>query len=199
MSRIWAWRQWRSAAPARCRRPRGLQRVAASPGATAVARSAARVDVGGLVGGNDGSITASYSSGSVSGTDAVGGLVGDNEGSIVASYSTGSVSGSSSVAALWASTAGSIARAIAAAPSTALARSAACGPQRWQYRSSYSSGTVSGTDDVGGLVGDNSQGSIATSYSSGSVSGTNRCRRPRGRKRRQRHYELLRQPDLRPI
>jgi hypothetical protein len=49
--------------------------------------------VGGLVGWNEGSITSSYSAGSVSGDADVGGLVGWNGGSITSCYSTGLVSG----------------------------------------------------------------------------------------------------------
>ncbi|WP_260854004.1 beta strand repeat-containing protein [Paraburkholderia sp. BCC1886] len=47
---------------------------------------------GGLVGRNEGSIERSWSSASVSGSDANGGLVGYNLGSITQSYATGSVS-----------------------------------------------------------------------------------------------------------
>ncbi|MDR7868078.1 MAG: filamentous hemagglutinin N-terminal domain-containing protein [Sporomusaceae bacterium] len=56
--------------------------------------------VGGLAGWNDGgTITNSYSTGTVSGSSAwVGGLVGVNNGTIVNSYSAGSVSGSGSYA-----------------------------------------------------------------------------------------------------
>jgi hypothetical protein len=56
--------------------------------------------VGGLVSVNDGRITNSYSSGSVSGTWMVGGLVGVNDGPITNSYSTGSVSGDDDVGGL---------------------------------------------------------------------------------------------------
>ena len=57
--------------------------------------------VGGLVGENEGNITSSYSTGTVSGNMRVGGLVGHNsEGSITSSYSTGSVSGDDHVGGL---------------------------------------------------------------------------------------------------
>jgi len=108
--------------------------------------------VGGLVGENYfGIITASYSSGSISGTGSVGGLVGYNWGSIVASYSTATVSGTERVGGLVGSntTGGSIA-------------------------TSHSTGLVSGTGSVGGLVGYSKEGRIATSYSSGTVIGTER-------------------------
>ena len=61
-------------------------------------------DIGGLVGNNIGTLTASYATGAVTGVDYVGGLVGANSralnssdsGSIIASYATGEVSGTDS-------------------------------------------------------------------------------------------------------
>ncbi|HEY3917234.1 MAG TPA: GLUG motif-containing protein [Stellaceae bacterium] len=52
--------------------------------------------VGGLTGENDGTISASYSTGNVTGPDFVGGLVGQNGGTITLSYSTGAVSAAGS-------------------------------------------------------------------------------------------------------
>ena len=49
--------------------------------------------VGGLLGRNEGAVTASYAAGSVSGGLDVGGLVGWNQGTITASYATASASG----------------------------------------------------------------------------------------------------------
>ena len=64
---------------------------------TYTATSEGTNNVGGLVGENQGTITASYSTGSADGgtgsSDNVGGLVGDNRGTIVASYSTGDANG----------------------------------------------------------------------------------------------------------
>ena len=56
--------------------------------------------VGGLVGENSGSITASYSTGTVSGREPVGGLVGLNRGEITTSYSTGTVTGGEDIGGL---------------------------------------------------------------------------------------------------
>jgi hypothetical protein len=56
--------------------------------------------VGGLVGENGGTVSNSYSTGSVTGADMVGGLVGENGGTISDSYSTGSVTGSEDVGGL---------------------------------------------------------------------------------------------------
>ena len=84
--------------------------------------------VGGLVGLNEGSITASYSTGAVSANNDVGGLVGGNQDSITSSYSTGTVTGRERVGGLVGFNWGSIA-------------------------ASYSTGAVTGDADVGGLVG----------------------------------------------
>jgi hypothetical protein len=106
--------------------------------------------VGGLVGVNSGSVSQSYSKGSIGGSaDEVGGLVGRNSGgSVSESFSTGSVSGSGNVGGLVGSNFdGSVS-------------------------SSYSTGSVDGSGyRVGGLVGYNSGGSVSESFSTGSVSG----------------------------
>jgi len=129
--------------------------------------------VGGLVGHNDGSITASYSTGVVSGGQCVGGLVGWNmDGSIAASYSTGVVSGGQYVGGLvgW-----NVDGSIIASNSTGKAAGdrSVGGLVGWNTGSvgmSYSAGTVSGGHYVGGLVGRN-WGNITTSYSTGTVTG----------------------------
>jgi len=103
--------------------------------------------VGGLVGYNDGdSITNSYTTGSVTGTNqGAGGLVGRNSGgSIFTSYATGDVSGNSRVGGLTGANGGSI-------------------------ENSYAIGNVIGIDNVGGFSG-RCGGDIVNSYSAGSVS-----------------------------
>ena len=85
--------------------------------------------VGGLVGGNRETITASYATVAVSGVGAVGGLVGDNLGTITASYATGTVSGGDSVGGLVGYNG------------------------EGRIEASYATGAVSGSDEVGGLVG----------------------------------------------
>ncbi|MEK7643749.1 MAG: GLUG motif-containing protein, partial [Patescibacteria group bacterium] len=104
--------------------------------------------VGGLVGLNSsGTITDSYNTGTVSGRYYVGGLVGYNEyGNITNSYSTGAVSGSAVVGGL----------------------------VGYNYygtiTNSYS--TVTGSGDIaGGLVGYNDNGTITDSYSTAAVTG----------------------------
>ncbi len=106
-------------------------------------------DIGGLAGINSGSITNSYSSGSVSGTsNYVGGLVGYNSGTISSSYATDSVSGNNYAGGFAGFNSGTISN-------------------------SYATGSVSGSGYLGGLVGYNYHGTITNAYAMGSVSGTN--------------------------
>ncbi len=105
--------------------------------------------VGGLVGYNSGSITGSYSSGTVSGIWYVGGLVGENYGTVTRCYSDGAVSGTRQ----WSSCLGGL-----------------VGKNYGGIATSYSTGSVGGSLSVGGLVGVN-YGNITTSYSTGLVNG----------------------------
>lgn len=110
---------------------------------------------GGLVGEmNSGSITDSYSAGSVDGAINVGGLVGKNNGSIAKSHSTGEVSGEKEVGGL-----------VGYADETSV------------VETSYSIGDVSATEGdaspIGGLIGSN-KGAVRASYSLiGTVTGEN--------------------------
>ena len=106
--------------------------------------------VGGLVGNGQGTITASYATGHVSGVGDVGGLVGLNGGgTITASYATARVSGSfAHVGGLVGWTSGRII-------------------------ANYATGRVSGKQRVGGLVGIAAgNGAIAAGYATGRVTGT---------------------------
>ena len=103
---------------------------------------------GGLVGDNFGEIINSYSAGQVEASNSdseVGGLVGNNEGSVINSYSSGQVTGNGNVGGLVGYNALEMA-----------------------IRNSYSSGQVTGSGNVGGLVGNN-EGLIISSYSTGQV------------------------------
>ena len=104
--------------------------------------------VGVLAGGNWGTVSNSYSTGSVSGDDCVGGLVGGDAGSVSNSYSTASVTGHWDVGGL-----------------------VGCNDPRGTVSNSYSTGSVSGEWAVGGLLGGNWGGAVSNSYSTGSVSG----------------------------
>ena len=111
---------------------------------------------GGLVGGNSGTISSSYSSGVVSGfTDNFGGLAGVNSGIITDSYATGNVS-SSGFTEGFAGVGGLVGE----------------NEIEGKIISSYAAGGVSGRgDNFGGLAGANS-GIIAASYATGNVSGS---------------------------
>ena len=122
--------------------------------------------VGGLVGENNGAISRSRSSANVSGDrDAVsnylGGLVGITYGDITASFATGSVGplGSGDDVDSAGGLVGEIGR-----HSTNII----------DITSSYATGSVTGNDDVGGLIGrDEGQSSgIVASYATGSVTGS---------------------------
>jgi len=101
--------------------------------------------VGGLVGGNDGTVRYSYSSGNVTGWYAVGGLTGINECTVISSHSSGSVTG-------WYTVGGLV------------------GINSETVRNSYSIGNVTGNYYVGGLVGVN-DGTVISTISTGSVAG----------------------------
>jgi hypothetical protein len=106
-----------------------------------------RAGVGSLVGINQGTLSNSYSSGSVTGDSwYVGGLVGINQGTVSDSHSTGSVTGSVSVAGLAGCNSGTVS-------------------------DCYSTSSVTGDYHVAGLVGDNDAATVSDSYSTGSVSG----------------------------
>ena len=114
--------------------------------------------VGGLVGDNFGTITASYASGAVDGGDGgnyVGGLVGRNVGTITASYASGTVDGGDG--------------------NDQLGGLVGLNDGGGTITASYATGDVDGGDDrdhVGGLVGDNSSGgTITASYASGDADG----------------------------
>ena len=143
---------------------------------------------GGLVGCNYGSITMSYSSGSINGEGFVGGLVGRNyaSGSVTMSHSAGSVSGTDeSVGGLVGSNGGcyfSPHAGVLNCHSTSSVSGKSCvgglvGQNFENITMSYSHGLVRGGSYVGGLVGMNGAmdvgyGEVTQCYSSGPVSGT---------------------------
>lgn len=130
--------------------------------------------IGSLVGKNYGTITSSFSRGSIRGKDFAGGLVGNNYGSITSSDSSGLVSGDRAVGGLVGLSSGGITSSWSSS-SVNGERFYAGGLVGYNAQGSitfsYSSGSVSGDHYVGGLVGWNCSGSIASSYSIGSVRG----------------------------
>jgi len=110
--------------------------------------------VGCLAGWNEGTVSNSYSSGSVTGDTSVGGLVGvQNYGNLSNSYSTASVIGVAAIGGL-------------------------VGWNNGTVHNSFSGGYVSGNSSVGGLVGHNvgdlQGGIVSNSYSAGRVTGESR-------------------------
>ena len=157
--------------------------------------------VGGLVGYQDGLISASYANGSVSGAEYVGGLAGENRGYIVASrssvdvtanggvgglvgvnrvqisgsYATGRVTGGSAAGGL-AGYNGGVGRIIASYATSVVTGDEGIGGLVGENRSditaSYATGPVSGNENVGGLAGRNmDEAGITASYATGRVSG----------------------------
>ena len=125
---------------------------------TAIGISRSNVSVGGLAGSNSGIMKSSYAnvsvisgnSGAFDGKPNAGGLAGHNSGTIEANYATGSVSNP----ARRSPNAGGL-----------------VGCNSGRINASYSTGNVGGSfgsvggyQDIGGLVGDNSGGTIIASY-----------------------------------
>ena len=130
--------------------------------------------IGGLVGRNYGTISASYATGSSNG----GGLVGRNYGTISASYATVSVAGAGGLVGV---NNGTISASYATGPVTGRhdVRTLVGGLVGYNYgtiNASYATGSVTGSSYVhhyrylGGLVGKNT-GPISASYATGSVTG----------------------------
>lgn len=131
---------------------------------------------GGLAGSNHGTITNSYSTGSVTGDLAVGGLVGENNaGHISNSYSASTVTGiSASVGGLVGmnNNYGTITNSYSAGSVTGnLHIGGLVGYSSGTISNSYSTGAVIGENFLGGLVGQNYAGTISDSYSTGTVTG----------------------------
>lgn len=109
--------------------------------------------VGGLVGYNEGDITASYSTGTVNGQNEIGGLVGTNSGHITTSHSVSTVTGQYNVGGL---------AGVGVGGEGAISTITNC----------YAIATVAGNESVGGLVGNNNASSSITGcYSDGEVTG----------------------------
>jgi hypothetical protein len=113
-------------------------------------------EIGGLVGQNYGIVEMCHSTGTVSGNRSVGGLVGENLGYVMSCYSTSQVNGDSGIGGL------------VGANGTTLAIRGGPG----MISDCYSTGQVSAVDGtVGGLVGYNAAGNLIRCYSTGSVVG----------------------------
>jgi hypothetical protein len=132
--------------------------------------------VGGLVGHSDGTVSNSYSTGSLNGEEHVGGLVGHNGGIVSNSYSTGGVTGDSRVGGLVGWNQATLSNSYSSCSVTGNSSVGGLVGDNWYYKgtvnNSYSTGSVTGGRWVGGLVGVNFYGSVTHSYSTGSVTGS---------------------------
>jgi hypothetical protein len=135
-------------------------------------------EVGGMVGSSYGILSNSHSSGSVSGWVAVGGLVGFNLGDVIKAYSTGSVTGGSRVGGLVGFNKGTVNKSYSTCSVTGenddvggLVGFNLGMNYEGKVYNSYSTGSVSGSWKVGGLVGCN-VGYVTQAYSTGSVTGS---------------------------
>ena len=128
--------------------------------------------VGGLLGGNDGTVTNSYAIGNVTGDDYVGGLIGHNwKGTVSNSYSMGSVAGKWDTGGLVGINEGTLTNCYSSSSITGwYSAGGLAGINAGSVINSYSSGSVTAWYSVGSLVGIN-EGSLSNSYSSGSVTG----------------------------
>ncbi len=130
--------------------------------------------VGGLVGENKGSISDSYTKGTVSGDSQIGGLVGENKGSISDSYAQGSVSGDSQIGGLVGVGEGNARIVTSRAFGKVRGKNQVgglVGENKGSISDSYAQGTVSGINQAGGLVGRHLGGTISDSYTQGAVTG----------------------------
>jgi hypothetical protein len=128
--------------------------------------------VGGVVGINWGTLSNSYSDGTISGSDQVGGLVGGNGGSVSNCHSTGIVSGDRHAGGLVGACNGPLSNShfTGSVSGTSRIGGLAGGIGGTTLSNSCSSGSVRGSDQVGGLVG-YSYGTVSRCYSTGSVTG----------------------------
>ncbi|ARN57166.1 GLUG motif-containing protein [Sedimentisphaera salicampi] len=145
--------------------------------------------VGGLCGGNRGTITNCYATGSVSGGDNshyLGGLCGINlEGTIENCYATGSVSGgddSRYLGGLCGWNEGTIENCYAAGDvsgkDNSIVLGGLCGMNKGTITNCYAAGDVSGGDNsrgLGGLFGGNEEGAITNCYATGKVKAGNKA------------------------
>lgn len=136
--------------------------------------------VGGLVGySGDLTVEDSYATGKVEGVNEVGGLIGNGDGvlTIARSYATGDVEGDWSVGGLIGrSSEGTVTRSYATGNVTGVGFyqkqiGGLVGQNFGDITESYATGHVTGHEDVGGLVGGNSEGDIVRSFATGNVTG----------------------------
>ena len=120
--------------------------------------------IGGLVGVNRGTVSNSYSTGSLTGVSWVGGLVGQNDGTVSNSYSSGNVTSDSGAGGLMGGNTGTVSNSYATGNVAAeVGAGGLMAANSGTVSNSFSTGSVSGNDDIGGLVG-YSEGTISNSF-----------------------------------
>ena len=121
--------------------------------------------IGGLVGVNGGTVSNSYSTGSLTGVSLVGGLVGQNDGTVSNSYSACDVTSDSGTGGLTGANIGTVSNCYATGNVTG--NSGAGGlmaANSGTVSNSYSTGSVNGNEYLGGLVGYSDQGTVSGSF-----------------------------------
>ncbi|RNI11753.1 hypothetical protein EFE42_09970, partial [Methanohalophilus sp. RSK] len=136
--------------------------------------------VGGLIGGNAGSVIQCYSSGTVTGSaNLVGGLIGKNAGSMIQCYSNSTVTSNAYCIGglVGYNDGGSVVQCYSTGDFTGSSNGNEVGGligynYQGSVNQSYATGNVTGNQYIGGLVGVNHEGSVNQSYSTGNVTGS---------------------------
>jgi hypothetical protein len=132
------------------------------------------INIGGLVGYNEGLITNNHTIGTVIGDKGVGGLVGCNKGRIINNYSAGIINGNGQVGGLAGYNGGHITDCYSAGLVNGIFTNNSIGglvgTNAGNTTNSYSTGKVIGDLSVGGLIGRNT-GRITNTYSNSTVRG----------------------------
>ena len=129
--------------------------------------------VGGVVGGNNGTVTNCYNTGSVTGSNGVGGVIGGSNSSITDCYNTGSVTGSNSVGGVAGSNSGfgTVTNCYNTGSVTGKNKvGGVAGYNDYIVTGCYNEGSVTGEEYVGGVVGENDV-TVTGCYNTGSVTG----------------------------
>lgn len=127
--------------------------------------------IGSLVGINLGTVSNSYSTGSVNSTLFAGGLVGYNQGTVSNSYSAGNVTSENGAGGLAGGNSGTVSNSYATGRVTGWESAGGLlGTHNGTVVNSYSLGNVTGNSHVGGLVG-YSEGTVSNSFWNTETSG----------------------------
>ena len=132
--------------------------------------------VGGVVGGNNGTVTNCYNTGSVTGSNGVGGVIGGSNSSITDCYNTGSVTGRLDVGGVAGYNSSSITDCYNTGSVTGSnGVGGVIGGSNSSITDCYNTGSVTGSNSVGGVAGSNSGfGTVTNCYNTGSVTGKNK-------------------------